>query len=76
MPLYEYFCRPCGAQFEVLRSMSEMDEPARCPAGHTTNNRVLSLFALPRGAAEGEWTGEATSAGGCACGGACSCGGH
>jgi hypothetical protein len=25
--------------------MSQMDDPATCPHGHTTNNRVLSLFA-------------------------------
>ncbi len=45
MPLYEYYCPPCGNQFEVLRPLSEMDAPAVCPSGHTTNNRVLSLFA-------------------------------
>lgn len=45
MPLYEYYCPPCGTQFEVLRPVSKMDDPAVCPSGHTTNNRVLSLFA-------------------------------
>jgi putative FmdB family regulatory protein len=45
MPLYEYYCPPCGSQFEVLRPISQMDNPAVCPSGHTTNNRVLSLFA-------------------------------
>lgn len=45
MPLYEYYCPPCGSQFEVLRPMSQMDDPATCPSGHTTNNRVLSIFA-------------------------------
>jgi putative FmdB family regulatory protein len=45
MPLYEYFCPPCNSQFEVLRPVSQMDQPAVCPSGHTTNNRVLSLFA-------------------------------
>ena len=44
MPLYEYYCSPCSAQFEVLRPMSQMDNPAVCPSGHTTNNRVISLF--------------------------------
>ena len=46
MPLYEYYCPPCGGQFEVLRPVSQMNEPAVCPSGHTTNNRVLSLFAI------------------------------
>ena len=45
MPLYEYYCPPCGTQFEVLRPVSQMDQVAVCPSGHTTNNRVLSLFA-------------------------------
>ena len=44
MPLYEYFCPPCS---HSLRSCDrgQMDHPAVCPSGHTTNNRVLSLFA-------------------------------
>ena len=50
MPLYEYYCPPCGSQFDVLRPVSQMDSPAVCPEGHTTNNRVLSIFSpLPRG---------------------------
>jgi putative FmdB family regulatory protein len=48
MPLYEYYCPPCGGQFEVLRPISQMDDAAVCPSGHTTNNRVLSMFAFPR----------------------------
>jgi putative FmdB family regulatory protein len=45
MPLYEYYCPPCGSRFELLRPMSQMDDAATCPSGHTTNNRVLSIFA-------------------------------
>jgi putative FmdB family regulatory protein len=45
MPLYEYYCPPCSTQFEILRPISKVDEPAVCPSGHTTNNRVLSMFA-------------------------------
>ena len=44
MPLYEYYCPPCGSRFELLRPMSQMDNAATCPSGHTTNNRVLSVF--------------------------------
>ncbi len=76
MPLYEYYCPPCATQFEVLRPMKDSDKPAVCPAGHTTNNRVLSLFAIPKGAATAAGDFAADSAGGCACGGACSCGAH
>jgi putative FmdB family regulatory protein len=75
MPLYEYFCPPCNSQFELLRPASSMDAPATCPSGHTTNNRVLSLFApLPRG--EGSVaTMPMTQMGGgdSCCGGSCSC---
>ncbi len=45
MPLYEYYCPPCGSQFEVLRPIAQINDLAVCPSGHTTNNRVLSLFA-------------------------------
>ena len=53
MPLYEYFCPPCNDQFEILRPVSQMDHPATCPGGHTTNNRVLSLFARPSKSSQG-----------------------
>ncbi len=45
MPLYEYYCAPCSDQFEVLRPLSQVNTPAVCPSGHTTNNLVLSLSA-------------------------------
>jgi putative FmdB family regulatory protein len=78
MPLYEYYCRPCSSQFELLRPLSQMDEPATCPSGHTTNNRVLSLFAPMQryGGADTAPTATATlpraGADAC-CGGSCSC---
>ncbi len=75
MPLYEYYCPPCATQFEVLRPMKDSDKPAVCPEGHTTNTRVLSLFAVPRSGAADE-SGFDVASGGCACGGACSCGAH
>jgi putative FmdB family regulatory protein len=73
MPVYEFYCPPCATQFEVLRPMSKSDEPAVCPSGHVTANRVLSMFATFTKTADGaiqEFGGGA----GCACGGACSCG--
>jgi putative FmdB family regulatory protein len=73
MPVYEYFCPPCGDRFEILRPMSRADEPAVCPSGHSTTNRVLSLFATFTKGADGE---SRPVASGCACGGACACGGH
>jgi putative FmdB family regulatory protein len=75
MPLYEYFCPPCNSQFEVLRPVSSMDAPATCPSGHTTNNRVLSLFApTPRGESAVATMPMTTMGGGdSCCGGSCSC---
>jgi putative FmdB family regulatory protein len=31
MPLYEYRCKKCGHQFELLRKVSEADDETRCP---------------------------------------------
>ncbi len=81
MPLYEYYCPPCATQFEVLRPVSQMDQAATCPSGHTTNNRVLSLFSVPRGAVESTGNDMLPMAGADACcspmtmghGGGCSC---
>ena len=78
MPLYEFYCPPCSTQFEVLCPASKIDEPAICPSGHTTNNRVLSLFAPIHKSTHGTSvaTMDAPEAMGDACcsgGGACSC---
>jgi hypothetical protein len=56
--------------------MSKLEEPAECPSGHKTSNRVVSMFATFTRTADGgvqQVTGCA-----CACGGSCACsgGGH
>jgi len=72
MPLYEYRCPKCRATFELLRPISQSDEPAPCPTGHPGATRVVSLIAAR------SWGGSGDSlpgaSGGCACGGNCSCG--
>ena len=73
MPLYEYYCPPCATQFEVLRPMKQSDEPAVCPSGHQTTNRVLSLFATIRRTPEGS-VSASDAMGACCAGGACACG--
>ena len=74
MPLYEYYCPPCGTQFEVLRPMSKIDDPVTCPEGHETTNRVISLFAAFVKNSEGEMVPVTAGAHDDACcGGACSC---
>ena len=50
MPLFEYACKECTAQFEVLvRTSSETPE---CPSCHSTSlERRLSTFAAHSGSA-------------------------
>lgn len=46
MPLYEYRCRSCGADFEVMRARQLMDAAVACPAcASTSSTRKLSVFA-------------------------------
>ena len=30
MPIYEYYCATCNAEFEALRPVSKADEPTPC----------------------------------------------
>jgi putative FmdB family regulatory protein len=76
MPMYEYWCRRCGAKFELLRSMAKSSAPATCPRGHAGATRTLSVFATMGHSGEAPGWDADSSAGGCGCGGACSCGGH
>ncbi len=46
MPLYEYLCRDCGAKFELLRGITQADDPAPCTeCGSSRTGRLISLFA-------------------------------
>ncbi len=44
MPVYEYGCPKCGAEFEVLRSLARADEPALCPKCGAQGQKLLSVF--------------------------------
>ena len=73
MPLYEFVCDRCATKFEVLRPVSRMDEPAPCPKGHGTSQRVISRFAALTRDEFGE--SESVTGGGCGgCAGGCTCG--
>ena len=78
MPLYEYYCTKCASKYELLRSMSQSDEPATCPSGHKGGARMLSLFASVGGkGGGGDFAAGDGGGGGCGCGGGgCGCGGH
>jgi len=46
MPIYEYRCDDCETKFDVLRSMSQADDPIACAQCEGMNTRrALSLFA-------------------------------
>ena len=45
MPMYEYQCRSCGQVSEVLRRMSDADEPFSCEnCGSDETHRAHSVF--------------------------------
>ena len=77
MPLYEYVCRACDADFEALVPAGRRDAAdTACPqCGVTKTARKISLMAQPviRGGARSGGTSEpfdCGAPGGC-CGGAC-----
>jgi len=77
MPLYEYVCRTCHADFEALLPTGRRDAAdTACPrCGETKTARKISLMARPV-ISEGRRSGEASPSfdcgapGGC-CGGSC-----
>ncbi|MGQ9568352.1 MAG: FmdB family zinc ribbon protein [Anaerolineae bacterium] len=55
MPIYEYRCDQCGAEFQELRPMTQADAPVRCPrCGGDKAHRLLSLFAARSRSSSGE----------------------
>ena len=49
MPIYEYYCDSCQAQFEAIRPASSRDEPAPCLQSGSPGRRKLSTFAYRDG---------------------------
>jgi len=41
MPLYEYYCDNCDNLFEALRSISQSDQPAKCPNCGGPADRIM-----------------------------------
>ncbi len=46
MPIYEYYCANCGLDYEVMRLVSQFDEPADCVTCGKPGERQLSNFAF------------------------------
>ncbi len=46
MPIYEYYCAECGLDYEVMRLISQADEPANCASCGKPGERQLSNFAF------------------------------
>ena len=72
MPYYEYVCSDCRTQFEIKRSIKDIDVPAACPTcqGDHVARQISKVAAFAHG--EG---GSTTSLGGDGCGCGSSCGG-
>lgn len=54
MPIYEYHCKKCGADYEQVRSVAQMDARRACPEckSRATERRLTSRFAMPTGAVQ------------------------
>lgn len=46
MPIYEYYCASCDREFQVVRPISQSDEPAPCSECENDGQRQLSNFAF------------------------------
>ena len=50
MPIYEYHCKKCDGDFELMRPVAKMTSTAKCPNCGARATRSLSAFAVVRGA--------------------------
>ncbi|MFI1032220.1 zinc ribbon domain-containing protein [Streptomyces sp. NPDC020951] len=48
MPIYQYSCRICGRNFELLRRFADADTAAPCPDGHDDTARRYANPLPPR----------------------------
>jgi putative FmdB family regulatory protein len=72
MPIYEYVCEDCKAQFEkiVINKQQEISCP-KCASKKATIQ--LSVFATAGSGGSSAPSGSSSSGGGGCCGGGCSC---
>jgi putative FmdB family regulatory protein len=74
MPIYEYQCQDCHADFEIIRPMKDADSIAVCNKCQSQNTkRRISMF---NASSNGRSIADGGGCSGCA-GGACNtCGSH
>jgi putative FmdB family regulatory protein len=54
MPIYEYECQTCGADFDALRRISDDDKDVECPYCHEKNaERQISLTSFDGAGSKG-----------------------
>ena len=46
MPVYEYYCETCQLEYEIIRPVSKMDDPAPCANCNQNGQRQLSNFSF------------------------------
>jgi putative FmdB family regulatory protein len=76
MPIYEYHCDACKADFDHMASMKARDQKVPCPqCGSKKTARKLSAPAVGVAGGSGGDSGGGGGGGGGCCGGRC-CGGR
>ena len=46
MPIYEYYCSKCNAEYELIRPVAKATEPAPCATCGQPGERQLSTFSF------------------------------
>ena len=46
MPIYQYYCAKCDAEFELIRPLARADEPAPCKTCNQPGQRELTNFSF------------------------------
>ncbi|MCI0475689.1 MAG: zinc ribbon domain-containing protein [Anaerolineales bacterium] len=66
MPTYEYICSDCKTNFELRRSIKQIDDPAACPK--CRGNRVARQISKVMAFSHGDGGGVSALGGGGGCG--------